>query len=141
MRTAEQVDLFVREARAVANLKHPGLVSVYDVQEWDGKWFIVQEYIDGKHLGDWSAEHQPHYATIASTFVAISEVACGGPPARSDPLRFETCQRADGRRGKPARCRFRIGRSRECPIDAKGREIRDPVHDGSRAGQGRRSSP
>lgn len=73
LHTAEQVDLFVREARAAANLKHPGLVSVYDVQQWDGRWFIVQEYVPGKHLGRWAIERRPDYGEVAHVFASIAE--------------------------------------------------------------------
>src|SRR4051794_1680731 len=43
----DQVARFVAEARTAANLKHPSLIDVYDVQEHDGVPYIVQEYIDG----------------------------------------------------------------------------------------------
>jgi len=41
---------FVREAKAVAQLSHPNIVSIYDVGEKDGSFFIVLQYVDGGDL-------------------------------------------------------------------------------------------
>ncbi len=42
--------LFVKEARALAQLSHPNIVAVYDVGEVDGLPFIVMEHIGGASL-------------------------------------------------------------------------------------------
>ena len=41
---------FQREAQSVANLSHPNIVEVYDVEEEEGQHYIVMEYIEGKTL-------------------------------------------------------------------------------------------
>ncbi len=41
---------FQREALSASNLSHPNIVEVYDVGEDDGMYYIVMEYIEGKHL-------------------------------------------------------------------------------------------
>ena len=41
---------FQREALAASSLSHPNIVEVYDVGEDDGEYYIVMEYIEGKHL-------------------------------------------------------------------------------------------
>jgi serine/threonine-protein kinase len=46
----EYVERFRREARAVAALSHPNIVTVIDRGEHDGRQFIVFEYIDGENL-------------------------------------------------------------------------------------------
>ena len=46
----EYVERFRREARAVAQLSHPNIVTVIDRGEEDGKQFIVFELIDGENL-------------------------------------------------------------------------------------------
>jgi serine/threonine-protein kinase len=46
----EYVERFRREARAVAQLSHPNIVTVIDRGEEDGRQFIVFEYVDGKTL-------------------------------------------------------------------------------------------
>jgi len=48
-----ECDQFVHEAKIAAQLTHPGLVSVFDVQKLpSGEWFVVMEYIDGRTLAD-----------------------------------------------------------------------------------------
>src|SRR2546423_15440734 len=49
-RDEEYVDRFRREARAVARLSHPNIVTVIDRGEQDGRQFIVFEYVDGESL-------------------------------------------------------------------------------------------
>ena len=41
---------FQREALSASSLTHPNIVEVYDVGEDNGIYYIVMEYIEGKHL-------------------------------------------------------------------------------------------
>ena len=43
---------FQREALSASSLTHQNIVEVYDVGEDNGNYFIVMEYIEGKHLKD-----------------------------------------------------------------------------------------
>jgi eukaryotic-like serine/threonine-protein kinase len=47
---ADYVERFRREARAVAALSHPNIVTVIDRGEHDGRQFIVFEYVAGENL-------------------------------------------------------------------------------------------
>jgi len=47
---ADYVERFRREARAVAALSHPNIVTVIDRGEHESKQFIVFEYVDGENL-------------------------------------------------------------------------------------------
>jgi hypothetical protein len=46
----EYVERFRREARSVAQLSHPNIVTVIDRGEEDGRQYIVFEYVEGENL-------------------------------------------------------------------------------------------
>src|SRR5690349_15935904 len=41
---------FAREARALARLSHPHIVTVYDFGQADGLYYLLMEYVDGVNL-------------------------------------------------------------------------------------------
>lgn len=43
---------FQREALSASSLTHPNIVEVYDVGEDHGQYYIVMEYVEGRHLKD-----------------------------------------------------------------------------------------
>ncbi|MDA1249773.1 MAG: protein kinase [Planctomycetota bacterium] len=47
------LEMFVREARAVAQLQHPGIVSMFEVGRDGETLYLVSEFIDGLTLADW----------------------------------------------------------------------------------------
>uniref|UniRef100_UPI0035A067EE serine/threonine protein kinase n=1 Tax=Hyalangium versicolor TaxID=2861190 RepID=UPI0035A067EE len=44
------VEMFLAEARLVAQLNHPHIVQIFDFGEADGSYFVAMEYIDGPNL-------------------------------------------------------------------------------------------
>ncbi len=46
------VATFVREAKALASLGHPYIVSIFDAGEDGGNYFIIMEYVEGQNLKD-----------------------------------------------------------------------------------------
>jgi non-specific serine/threonine protein kinase len=60
----------LREARAVARLNHPNIVSIYDAGEYEGVSFIVMEMVDGHPL---SPPRQRELGEI----IRIAQQVCG----------------------------------------------------------------
>jgi eukaryotic-like serine/threonine-protein kinase len=44
---------FIREARILSNLRHPGIVGVVDFGEERGSLLMVLDYVHGYNLGQW----------------------------------------------------------------------------------------
>lgn len=54
---AEELDRFLREARSVAQLRHPSIVPVYEVGQADGVPYLVSEFVEGETLAKFMAAH------------------------------------------------------------------------------------
>src|SRR5262245_61476568 len=51
-RDAQFRERFDREARAISQLTHPHICTLYDVGEEAGTAFLVMEYLEGESLAD-----------------------------------------------------------------------------------------
>lgn len=49
-RDARERERFLREARAMASVRHPNVVALHTVSEIDGLPYLVMEYVDGQSL-------------------------------------------------------------------------------------------
>jgi class 3 adenylate cyclase/tetratricopeptide (TPR) repeat protein len=68
---AEQQSL--REARKLAQLRHPGIVAVHDVGVHEGQVYIVSDYVEGVDLGRWSRENRPSWGETARIVAAVAD--------------------------------------------------------------------
>jgi tRNA A-37 threonylcarbamoyl transferase component Bud32 len=48
----DEVQRFLREAEAAANLQHPNIVAIHEVGQHDGQHYFSMDYVAGRDLGD-----------------------------------------------------------------------------------------
>src|SRR5208337_1402924 len=60
-------------AQATAKLRHPNIVSVYEVGEYNGYHFLSMEYVEGRNLADLVREHPLPVGRAAGYAKAIAE--------------------------------------------------------------------
>src|SRR5919205_59716 len=70
LESIEAVERFEREARTLAALAHPGIVTVIDRGEDHGRPFIVFEYVRGEDLRERIAEEGPLDVAVALAIAA-----------------------------------------------------------------------
>ncbi|MCB9703542.1 MAG: serine/threonine protein kinase [Myxococcales bacterium] len=62
----------LREAKAMARLSHPGVITVHDVGLVDGQVFIAMELVEGATLRRWLASERP-WRAIVEVFIQAGE--------------------------------------------------------------------
>jgi len=67
---AKRVDQFFREARAAAQIEHPNVVHIYEIDQHDGWWYIAMEMIEGGNLRQAIKAAGPLSAQKACAFIA-----------------------------------------------------------------------
>lgn len=62
-------ELFLREVRAAAQLAHPNIVTAYDANQIDGRYFLVMEYVDGPSLQKLVEQRGPLEVGLACDYI------------------------------------------------------------------------
>ena len=73
--TAQEEERFVREARSAAQLRHPGIVPVYETGHDGSLPYIVSGYINGRTLTEQLEDHGRCDFRDATKLVACVAVA------------------------------------------------------------------
>lgn len=68
-----EVELFLREARSAAQLRHPNIVPVFEVCHEDDTLFIVSEFVEGVSLAEWMSEGPRSAREVAELCVPLAE--------------------------------------------------------------------
>jgi serine/threonine protein kinase len=71
--TEGQREKFLQEARRLAQLRHPGIVTVHDVGVDAGQCYIVTDFLQGMTLHHWLDQHTPTWQEAARITIAVAE--------------------------------------------------------------------
>src|SRR5262245_32524553 len=69
----EDMDRFLREAKSAAQLKHPGIVSLYDAGTIDGTCCLVSEFVQGTTLGERLSTKRLPFRQVADLIAAVAD--------------------------------------------------------------------
>lgn len=64
---------FQREAQMASSLNHPHILTVYDVGEFEGRQYLVTEFVDGGTLKDWVEREPRHWEDIAELLTGVAD--------------------------------------------------------------------
>src|SRR5450755_732694 len=70
---AAETEIFFRDARAAAQLRHPQIASVHEVGREGDTVYIVSDFIDGANLGEWLSARRFDSQEAAELVMQISE--------------------------------------------------------------------
>jgi WD40 repeat protein len=71
--SSQERDRFLREARSIAQLRHPGVVAIHEVGQIDGVPFLVSDFVEGVPLSDWLPARRPTFPEAAELLAAVAE--------------------------------------------------------------------
>jgi predicted Ser/Thr protein kinase len=63
----------LREAKALARVTHPRVVSVYEVGETDGQLYLTMEFIDGVTLRSWQSARKRPWREVLQMYLRAGE--------------------------------------------------------------------
>ncbi|MDQ6678672.1 MAG: serine/threonine-protein kinase [Acidobacteriota bacterium] len=72
---AHAADAFAaqREAQLASSLNHPHIVTVYDVGEFQGRQYLVTEFVDGGTLRDWAKQQERTWQQAVELLAGVAE--------------------------------------------------------------------
>lgn len=71
--TANEMELFLREARAAAQVRHPHIVGLHEVGREGDTVYLVCDLVDGQPLHRWMHERQVPFRTTAQIVHTVAE--------------------------------------------------------------------
>ncbi len=69
----QDLDRFLREARSVAQLRHPAIVSIHEVGQADGVPYLVSDFVCGVTLADLLSARRPSFREAAELVASIAD--------------------------------------------------------------------
>jgi predicted Ser/Thr protein kinase/cell fate (sporulation/competence/biofilm development) regulator YlbF (YheA/YmcA/DUF963 family) len=127
--SSEARQRLLREARAMARLSHPNVVTVHEVASANGRDYVAMEMIDGQSLAEWMRAEQRPENEIIDAFVAAGRGLAAAHAEGIVHRDFKPHNILRHRNGRIAVTDFGLARDAETPLDplAETREVRAPV--------------
>jgi serine/threonine protein kinase len=64
---------FQREAQMASSLNHPHILTVHDVGEFQGRQYLVTEFVDGGTLKDWVRKEPRNWDDVAQLLTGVAD--------------------------------------------------------------------
>ena len=64
---------FQREAQLASSLNHPHILTVYDIGEYEGRQYLVTEFVDGGTLRDWARTRKPDWRAVVDLLGGVAD--------------------------------------------------------------------
>ena len=64
---------FQREAQMASSLNHPHILTVYDVGEFEGRQYLVTEFVDGGTLKNWVQRQPRSWEDVAQLLTGVAD--------------------------------------------------------------------
>lgn len=69
----QERDRFLREARSVAQLRHPSIVSIHEVGQEEGLPYLVSDFVEGITLSDYLSGRLPTFREAAELLAIVAD--------------------------------------------------------------------
>ena len=64
---------FQREAQTASSLNHPHILTVHDAGEFDGRQYLVTEFVDGGTLKDWTRSETRTWRQVVELLAGVAD--------------------------------------------------------------------
>ena len=88
-KACDSIDSVLSEARLLRSLQHPGIPTIYEIEEDNDYYYLIEEYIDGENLEAFLL-NQMHIShnTFYDFSTQICEIFCYLHSLRPDPILY-----------------------------------------------------
>ncbi|MCB9642473.1 MAG: protein kinase [Myxococcales bacterium] len=61
----------IREARLLASLSHPRILTIYEVDTWNDQIFLAMQHIDGMNMRQWMEDRNPSWEEVLGMYIEV----------------------------------------------------------------------